>query len=214
MTEQPTDHKTMNTIIHAAFRRDLERFESALAAFPAGSHERAEQLGRAWDNYAFQLHHHHEDEETIFWPMLSELGADESLVGDLDGEHARMLAALEQTSIVMQAFRADPTAENVGSARTAISGLSSVLLDHLAHEERDLEPFAVAHLDTPQWKSSQVAVRKAHKGNTGMFMTWLLDGADPTTAAALKHEVPPPVLWMITHTAGRRYTKEIAPTWA
>lgn len=29
-------HHTMNTIVHAAFRRDLTRFDGALAAFPAG----------------------------------------------------------------------------------------------------------------------------------------------------------------------------------
>ena len=32
-----TEHKTMNTVIHAAFRRDLARFGDALGSFPAGS---------------------------------------------------------------------------------------------------------------------------------------------------------------------------------
>jgi hypothetical protein len=39
-----TEHKTMNTIVHAAFRRDLARFDAGLAAFPAGSRSRADQL--------------------------------------------------------------------------------------------------------------------------------------------------------------------------
>jgi hemerythrin HHE cation binding domain-containing protein len=66
-----TEQKSMNTIIHSAFRRDLARFEAALSAFPAGSRTRADQLGGAWNNFSLQLHDHHRDEETIFWPLLT-----------------------------------------------------------------------------------------------------------------------------------------------
>jgi hypothetical protein len=212
--DQHPEHRTMNTIIHAAFRRDLQRFGDALAAFPTGSAARAAQLGRAWDNLAAQLDHHHHDEETIFWPALRELGAEESLVSDLDGEHARMLAALEEANTAMATFRAEPSTDNTAAARSSVSALATVLLDHLAHEERDLEPFAADRAATPQLKAAQVAVRKAHKGEAGTFLAWLQDGADPTTLAALRREIPAPVLWMVSRTAGRRYRQEIAPTWA
>jgi hypothetical protein len=208
-----TEHRTMNTIIHAAFRRDLRRFDDALGAFPAGSHPRAEQLARAWENYSFQLHHHHQDEETIFWPALRELGADESLVGDLDGEHQRMLAALEEADTRMHSFHAEPSADKAAAARAAIGELRTVLEDHLEHEERDLEPFAADQLKTPQMKSAQRAVRKAFKGHAGTFAAWLQDGADPTDRAALRHEIPPPVLFVMTKIGGRKYTRDIAPTW-
>lgn len=50
-----TDQRTMNSIIHAAFRRDLGRFDGALGSFPAGSGGRAVQLKAAWDHLAYQL---------------------------------------------------------------------------------------------------------------------------------------------------------------
>jgi Hemerythrin HHE cation binding domain len=206
--------QTMNTIIHAAFRRDLARFDQALASFPAGSRDRANQLFVAWENVAFQLHHHHEDEENIFWPAFRELGADEALVGDLDGEHQRMLTALDVADAEMKAFRTDPTAERAQAARAAISDLSDVLLDHLAHEEQDLEPFAISHHDTPQVKAALKAVRRAHKGHAGTFVAWLTDGADAQTVAALRDEIPPPVLFVMSKVGGRRYHREIAPTWS
>src|SRR4051794_23432410 len=112
-----TEHKTMNTIIHAAFRRDLARFTTALDAFPAGSTARAQQLATAWDNLAFQLRHHHEDEETIFWPALRDLGAQPALVGDLEGEHARMLGALDAADSAMRTFRSDPSQPNTAATR-------------------------------------------------------------------------------------------------
>jgi hemerythrin-like domain-containing protein len=208
-----TEHKTMNTIIHAAFRRDLARLDAALSAFPAGSRQRADQLRAAWDNLASQLHHHHQDEETIFWPILQKLGADESMIGDLGGEHARMLAALDDASAAMGTFTTDPSEANTAAARAAIAELNRVVDVHLVHEERDLEPFMVTKLATPEMKAAQGAVRKAHKGGAGTFFAWLMDTDDADVKTALRHEIPPPVLFVIGRVGGRSYNRTIAPTW-
>jgi hemerythrin-like domain-containing protein len=208
-----TEHQTMNTIIHAAFRRDLARFDAALADFPDGSQERAAQLVTAWDNFAHQLHHHHQDEETIFWPAFRELGADESLTSDLGGEHARMLSALEHADEVVRRLSTDPSAAQVSAARAAVGELGEVLHDHLAHEERDLEPWAAARKDTPQMKAAATEVRKAHKGEAGTFVAWLLDGAAPEDAAALRREIPGPVVSVLNAVPGRHYRRTVASVW-
>lgn len=209
-----TEHTSMNTVIHAAFRRDFERFDRALATFPAGSRHRADQLAAAWENLDFQLHHHHQDEETIFFPTLRELGADQSLVSDLEGEHAGMVTALDAATASMKEFHADPTAGNAAAARSAISDLNDSFNAHVAHEERDLEPFAVSQKGTPGMKAAQTAVRKAHKGSSGTFFAWLMDGADPEASDALRHEVPPPVLFVVGRLGGRDYRRRIASVWA
>jgi hypothetical protein len=208
-----TEHKTLNTVIHAAFRRDLARFDRALATFPAGSRKRADELSAAWENFATQLHKHHEDEETIFWPALRELGADESIVGDLGGEHERMLSALDAANASMTTFHADPSAADAATARAAIGELKDTVESHLAHEERDLEPFTVSQLATPRLKAAQAAVRKSHKGGVGTFFAWLVDGGDPDVAVAMRHEVPAPVLFVLSRVGGRDYKRRIAPVW-
>jgi hypothetical protein len=213
-----TEHKTLNTVIHAAFRRDLARFDTALATFPDGHRPRAEaraqELGRAWDNYALQLAHHHRDEETIFWPAFRELGFDPTIAGELDNEHQRMSDALDEATAKMRGFRSDPSEASAANARTAVVAFGAVLTSHLAHEEHDLEPFVVDHLDTQQLKTAQAAVRKAHKGNAGTFFAWLEDGAAPEEASIIRKEIPAPVLWLITRTGGRSYRRKISPTWA
>jgi hemerythrin-like domain-containing protein len=209
-----TEHQSMNTVIHAAIRRDLGRFDQALSAFPAGSQSRADQLATAWENFTFQLHHHHSDEETIFWPALRSLGADEPIVADLASEHARMLEALDSAGEAMKAFKADPSAENAAAARTGVAALASTVGDHLDHEERDLEPFAVAQKGSAPMKAAAKSVRKAHQGNTGAFFAWLLDGADADAARGLRQEIPPPVVFVISRVAGRRYTRTVATVWA
>jgi hypothetical protein len=209
-----TEHLTMNTVIHAAFRRDLTRFDSALAAFPDGSQERADQLVAAWDNYSYQLHHHHQDEETIFWPAFRELGADESLTSDLGGEHARMLTALEHADDVVRRLHDDPSSTRAADARAAVAQLGEVLHEHLAHEEAELEPWAAEQKETPQMKAAAAAVRKAHSGGAGTFVAWLLDGATPEDVAGLKREIPPPVVAVLNAIPGRHYRKNIAPVWS
>lgn len=207
-----TVHKTMNTVIHAAFRRDLARFEDAFAWAPTG--QKAAALVGAWDNFCFQLHHHHQDEETIFWPALRALGVDESTAGQLEQEHARMRKALDTADAAVDAFGAQPSLTAAGGARVAISELGAVLAEHLAHEERDMEPVSATHHASPQIKSAQKQVRRAHRGNQGTFMAWLLDGADDDAIRGLRQEIPRPALFVISRIGGRHYRRTVMPVWA
>ncbi len=207
-----TQHRTMNTVIHAALRRDLARFDAALADFP-GTQERADQLWTAWENYAHQLHVHHEGEETIFFPALQEVGADASLVGELDGEHQQMAAALDAATTAMQALHQSPSADNASAAGESMAAFGTIMNSHLDHEERDLEPLAANLKGTPQGKAAQSAVRKSMKGQAGTFFAWLTDGAGPEERAALAKEIPAPVLFVIKAVGGRDYRRRIAPVW-
>jgi hemerythrin-like domain-containing protein len=207
------EHATMNTIIHAAVRRDLARLDRALAAFRPELPQRAVEIATAWDNLAYQLHHHHADEETIFWPILRTLGASDELAAELESEHARMVMALEHAERAMDRFRAEPAAGTAASSRESIGELTGVVDEHFGHEERDLEPISAAHHAAPQLKAAQKAVRRAHRGNTGTLFTWLLDGADDVDVRGLRREVPRPVLFVITRTSGRRYRRTVASVW-
>ncbi|HTW19371.1 MAG TPA: hemerythrin domain-containing protein [Mycobacteriales bacterium] len=208
-----TEHKSMNSIIHDAFRRDLRRFDVALADPGAANPQRADQLSVAWDNFAKQLHDHHEDEENIFWPAVRSLGVDTTLAGELESEHAQMLTALDKATAAMQSYRTFPSADSAGGARISVGELAAVLTSHLDHEEADLDPFAAEHEDSSQMKNAQKAVRRAHRGNTGTFFAWLLDGASDADARGLRETIPPPVLAMIVRIGGRNYRRTIAPTW-
>ncbi len=209
-----TEHQTMNTVIHAAVRRDLRRFDQALGQFPAGSRPRADQLLAAWQNFALQLHQHHSDEETIFWPAARSLGADAPMLASLEGEHAEMLTALDSAGEAITGLAAEPTADRAAAARTAVTHLDGVVADHLAHEERDLEPLLAAQREAPPMKAAVKSVRKAHKGNAGTFFAWLLDGADADDVRGLRREIPPPVLFVISRLGGRRYTRTVASVWS
>lgn len=209
-----TEHRTLNTVIHAAVRRDLRRFDEALAQFPDRARARADQLTTAWDHLSYQLHRHHEDEETFFWPAFEQLGVDASLVEELQGEHDQMVAALARADASMKTFGLDPTSGNTAAARRAVVELGRVLDDHLAHEERTMEPFSATHKDTKEHKAAEAAARKAHTEGSGTFFAWLNDQCDLDAARALRREVPAPVLFLILRVGGRDYNRRIASAWA
>lgn len=208
-----TEHLTMNTIVHAAFRRTIARFVGALDAFPDGSQQRADQLQRAWDFAEHEIHYHHDYEERFFWPALQQTDADLTVMAELDGEHDAMRASLGAASQSMTVLHRAPTSANAVAARDAIANLGTVLGNHLAHEERDLEPISAAYQDSPPMKAALKQVKKAHFKSMGNLIEWLQDGADSSDLAGLRKQLPPPVILLFGTFAGRRYRREIAPVW-
>lgn len=208
-----TEHLTMNTVVHAAFRRTVARFDQALATFPGGDQQRADQLHRAWAFFADELHHHHGYEEQYFSPALEQTDADLSAVAELDGEHDAMRTALGEATTAVAALHATPTAVTAAAARDKVAHFGTVLLDHLAHEERDLEPISAAYQDAPPMKAALAQVKKAHLKGMGNLVEFLQDGADASDRAGLRNEIPAPVVFLFAKLAGGRYRREIAPTW-
>ena len=205
---------SMNKVIHGAFRRDLDRFIAALAAFQPGDRARATALGTAWANFDDQLTYHHEGEHEIAWPALAAVGVSPELLAAMDAEHETMAAALAQTRTAMAALLRDPGAGQVESAQAAFRTLQAVTVQHLDHEESELEPVYQAKRDTPEIKAMGRAFGKSGLARGGRFFTWVLDGASGEEEAAVRAEVPGPVIAVIGGIFGRGYRRDIAPVWA
>ena len=204
---------SMNKVIHAAFRRDLDRFEGALTTFPAGNQQRADQLGIAWDNFDLQLTHHHEGEHEIAWPALAAVGAPRELLATMDGEHDVMAEALAAAGTAMEKLATSASAEDARAAKTAIARLQEVTLSHFDHEEAELEPIFMANREAPQMKEMGKKFGKVSPARGGRFFAWLMDGATDDERAAATRDIPGPVLAIIGGIFGRSYRKNIAPVW-
>ena len=209
------EEMSMNRLIHGAVRRDLRRFAHALDAFPQGDRQRAEQLRTAWDFFYGELDYHHHSEHAIVWPALRTVGVDGALLAQMDAEHERLAAALEAAGEKLRALQQTPTTATTDEARTAIATLHSVAEEHLAHEERDVEPLYLAKRNTPELKAmSRKFARDRSPLRAGDFFAWLQNGASAEERAALRRELPPPVLAVFSRVLGRRYRSRVAPVWA
>jgi hypothetical protein len=202
---------SMNRVIHGAFRRDLDRFVSALDAFSDGDAVRAAALGRAWANFDAQLTHHHQGEHETAWPHLERAGISRGLLDQMDAEHEVMAGALEIAREEMNGLVRDPSRRRAEAAREAMDGLRAATITHLDHEERELEAFYVHHADHPEMKAMDGEFRKQSPAVGGTFFAWILDGITPDARAAIP--VPGPVLGLLTGIFGRGYRREVAPVW-
>jgi hypothetical protein len=204
---------SMNKAIHGAFRRDLDRFIAALGSFSPGDLTRARQLDAAWANFDDQLTHHHEGEHTTAWPALQAVGVSPELLATMDAEHDIMARALAGTRKAMTSFARTAGLEESTAALSAFRELKAVTVQHLDHEEAEIEDVYLANRDTPEMKAMGRAFGKVSPARGGRFFAWLLDGASPAERAAVTGEVPGPVLAVIGGVFGRGYRKKIAPVW-
>lgn len=204
---------SMNTVIHRAVRRDLDRFVDALTAFPAGDRARAERLALAWENFDRQLVHHHEGEHEIAWPALEAVGVTRETIAMLDAEHEAMSAALAESRAAMSSLRTSPFHTESEGALSALLHLREVTVHHLDHEEREIEPIYLAHAESPELKKMGRDFAKVGPGTAGPFFAWLLDGATAAEKDAIRRNVPGPVLFVLTSLFGRRYHSQVAPAW-
>ena len=204
----------MNKVIHAAVRRDLGRFRTALDAFPDGDRGRAAGLQRAWENFDAQLTEHHEGEHEIAWPAMKAIGISGPTIESFDAEHEAMAADLATARAAMTTLSRTASRADADAAAAAMEKLQTTTVTHLDHEEAETEPALLQHEGDPAMKemgkkfSRRVGVSKA-----GTFFTWVQDGATPTERSALRASVPGPVLAIIGGLFGRRYNKEVAPVW-
>lgn len=204
---------TMNRVIHAAVRRDLDRLATALEAAPDSDTKRARDLRRAYANLHAELKHHHEQEDRFVFPALRRLGIDTALIEDMDGEHHAMSNALDSTARLMQRYAGTGSAADAAAARASVEQTRTVVERHLTHEEAELEPLMRPHLASAEWKQTEKALRKAPPSTTGRFFAWVTDGMDPESQAYLRSTIPGPVIAVFSKVFGRRYHREVAHVW-
>jgi hemerythrin-like domain-containing protein len=205
---------SMNRLIHHALRRDLARFDNALATFSDGDAVRARQLATAWANFEQQLTWHHTGEHNIAWPTLREVGVSNDLIAQWDAEHERLAAALKATSDAMQILQRTPSAANAAAAREAVSTLQSVATEHLDNEEAALEPVYLRQKGDPRMKAmGRRFGRDLKPPAAGTFIMWLQDGATSEEKAALRREIPGPIVTIVGGVFGGTYRHTVAPVW-
>ena len=194
---------SMNKVIHAAFRRDLDRFLGALSRFPDGDAARAEaartgvgQLrlpadqaprGRARDRLA-----------------RAGPGRRDAADDRPDGRRARGdgRAAVGRPRLDGRPARR-PTAANAQTAHTAMGELKTVTIEHLDHEERELEPVYQAKKDDPAIKEMGKKFSKVPPKEGGVFFAWVTDGISPGGARRAS-----------TRPSPRRSARSSAACWA
>jgi hypothetical protein len=188
--------------LHAALRRDLSRLRDAAAQL-GGSTGAPSAVLAGWDAFRAQLDNHHSAEDDDLWPVLR---------GELSdpGDLASVDAMVEEHRHIPPALAGVDAALRGGGELTApVELLPAVVLDHLAHEEREereVLPLIERHLARAQRRAflhkerSRLSPRERPE-----FLTWILDDAGEQDAAAVLTEMPPPARLVYRRVLRPRY---------
>ena len=196
VAEGPYDQTPMY-LMHHAFRRDLNRFETAVRATPIGEVATWQALARRWDRFAEVLHHHHQVEDEYIWPVLERHAAEDGetsateMLHAMEAEHAQIDPALQA---VQQAFRAmadHPCADHRNALDVRVTAVRAALLEHLRHEETDALPY-LQRVTTPE---EEKAMSKGAESGYPMRIT-------PFVVPWVSEEVPDELSTPILKAAG------------
>ena len=183
--DTPADVGFMRAL-HAALRRDLSRLREVAGQLD-GSAAAPPAVLAGWDAFRAQLDNHHAAEDDDLWPVLRRELSD-------PGELASVDAMVEEHRHIPPALAAvDAALRGGGDLTDPVGRLSAVVLDHLAHEEREVLPLLEEHLTQAQWRAFLHKERNRRSPRERPeFLTWILDDAGEQEAAAVLTEMPPP----------------------
>jgi hemerythrin-like domain-containing protein len=183
--DTPADVGFMRAL-HAALRRDLSRLREVAGQLD-GSAAAPPAVLAGWDAFRAQLDNHHAAEDDDLWPVLRRELSD-------PGELASVDAMVEEHRHIPPALAGvDAALRGGGELAEPVERLSAVVLDHLAHEEREVLPLLEQHLTQAQWRAFLHKERNRRSPRERPeFLTWILDDAGEQDAAAVLTEMPPP----------------------
>lgn len=175
----------MQLAVHQAVRRDLARLAGALAP---GVGPSPESLRTYWADFASALHHHHELEDAVMWPLMGQRlgGQVDAILAVNAQEHESMSAAMDGFEATLANFPADGS-----TARAALASMTEQIAAHLEHEEAEVLP-----LIPDVFSPDDVAFFRAESAKVDppdRFLPWVLDDADDDVVAFFISEMPPPV---------------------
>lgn len=173
------DTASMATMImtsHHAFRRDLGRFASAIAALEPA---RVEALREEWGKFRGALHGHHEIEDASIFPStrtehpdlaaaIDQLASQHHLIDPLLAAGDRAFAALPQTT----------------DAAGVLAELATLLDAHLDLEEATVVPTLRGAKEFPAPENDEMAAMYADG------FAWSLDGVAPPVVAKIRDMLP------------------------
>ena len=202
-----SDDGIMMLVIHDALRRDLEQLTRAVERKDAADPARRGAFDAGWNLFRTQLHHHHTGEDERLWPRarthLADRPDDLALLEAMEAEHDLITPAIAEIDAALA--DADSAEQRLPEAT---ANYRRVLVDHLAHEERDALPLLESVMTPEDWRAFSRSQQKSVgiKG-AGEFFPYILDGADPERGAQALGQFPAPLRLMIRRVWIPRYRR-------
>ena len=195
------------TLGHRAMCTDTRRLADLAARIASGAERvdraRGVALARWIGRVADEIHHHHEAEDDVLWPVLERNAGDRVDLAALTDDHAALDPLLAR---VRRAAEALAEAPGDGAAARALAQhlgtLADLLAEHIADEEREVFPIILAHVPQAEWHDVETAVRE-RGGDVFFALPRIAAAATPEQLSALRRAAGPVLMVLLPITRRR-----------
>lgn len=197
-------------VVHRVFRRELRLAPELVRQVAPGDTERAATLAAYLGELLTGLHHHHEAEDKLLWPvLLRRVQLESALIRTMEEQHERVADHISSLEELLPAWRAEADADRRDRLADTLTLLHDELLVHLDQEEERILPLVAAHLTKAEWDTlSEYARAQLPKDRLLINLGALLEDATPWEREAFLRLMPMAarVLWRLV--GQRQYRRE------
>lgn len=196
--------------VHNCFRKQFGALPGLVAAVPDGDTGRATVLVDFLGELTTSLHHHHEGEDELMWPLLLERAPlDSALILRMEEQHERIGELYHRAAEHAAAFAATADPGSRADLAETLTELDAALGEHLHDEEVQILPLVERVMTVAQWEELGERGRAGiPKDRMLVFLGFMLDANTPESGREFLAHLPAParVAWRLL---GRRaFVKE------
>ena len=208
---QPIDVRDM-AIVHRTFRNAFSESARLVRANPVPSAERVTFLGDHIDFGVGMLHHHHESEDLLLYPMLVERAPEQAAATErVERQHKEVTSAIDAVTAACATWRGQPSVASGEALAAALDALNQTLQSHLDDEEREIVPLAAVTLTQQEWEAVGEHSRAAiPRDRMPVAFGMLLEPLDAADRDYMKAQLPAPVRLLFPILIQRPWTKYAA----
>jgi hemerythrin-like domain-containing protein len=191
---QPIEVRDM-AIIHVTFRNGFTESARLVRANPTPSAARVTFLADHIDFSLAMLHHHHESEDELLYPLLVARAPERAEMTErVDHEHAVIGEALDAAVTSCAAWRSSPSAETGEGLAVALDRINETCAPHLDHEEQEVVPLAAVTLTQEEWNAvGEHSRSRIPRDKMPIAFGMITEHLDDADATYMKGHLPAPV---------------------
>jgi len=196
--------------VHNSFRQQFGALPGLVRAVPDGDVERATVVVDFLAELTTSLHHHHEGEDELMWPLLLERAPlDSALILAMEEQHERIAELYRRAEENAATFGRAADLDSGAELADTLAELDAALTEHLHDEEVHILPLVEQVMTVAQWEALGERGRAGiPKDRQLVFLGFLLNANTPERGREFLRSMPAParIAWKLM---GRRmFAKE------
>ncbi|WP_433433479.1 hemerythrin domain-containing protein [Nonomuraea sp. CA-141351] len=196
-------------VVHRLFRRELKLAPELIRRATPGDTDRAAILASYVTEVLDGLHHHHEGEDKLLWPLLLErVSFEAELIETMERQHESVADHIDALRELLPAWR--KTAQGGMRVAHVLERLHADLVVHLDQEEERILPLVAEHITKEEWdRLGEYGRSHLSKDRLIIQLGALLEDATDWERQAFLGLLPLPARVLWTLVGKRQYRKEV-----